>query len=323
MKICFVVNANKKIGIGHLFRSLTLAAEFKRENHKCHFLISNEKIKNIVLEHGHSFKIIKTNKNEVLEIKKFLIKEKFQIVIFDSKRKIISKITKQLKEIKKIVIDNKHATKFADLVIFPTDTELINNIKPNFLVGLEYVIINKKFVNVKKEYHTNTIIISCGGSDKQNITLKLVRSLKKQIFSFNVKIVIGKFYDKVALLEKELHTDKRFEILQCPKNFDKIMKNADIGIITYGVTLFESAGAKLPTLVISHNLENDHSAKVMSKYKWFQYLGKYDQIDYDEIAKKVILLFNDKSMIKIMSQANKIIDGKGSKRICQKILSLI
>jgi UDP-2,4-diacetamido-2,4,6-trideoxy-beta-L-altropyranose hydrolase len=311
------------IGTGHLSRCLALAAEFKRKNHKCHFLISNEKIKKIILEHGHSFKIIKINKNEISEIIKKIIKEKFQIVIFDSKRQIISKIIKQLKGIKKIVIDNKYATKFADLVIFPTDTELINNIKPNFLVGLEYVIINKKFINVKKKYHNNTIIISCGGSDKKNITLKLVRSLKKQVFSFNVKIVLGEFYDKIELLEKELHTDKRFEILQCPKNFDKIMKNADIGIITYGVTLFESAGAKLPTLVISHNLENNHSAKVMSKYKWFQYLGKYDQIDYDQITKKVILLFNDKSMIKIMSQANKIIDGEGPKRVCQKILSLI
>ena len=84
--------------------------------------------------------------------------------------------------------------------------------------------------------------------------------------------------------------------------------------------MYEAAALNIPTLVISHSFENHFSAKRIKQYGWFEYLGKYDSINYSKVSEKIISKLTQKQKLKIKKL--KSFDFKGPNRICKKILEL-
>ena len=100
------------------------------------------------------------------------------------------------------------------------------------------------------------------------------------------------------------------------------MQQASIGLVTFGITVYEAAICRMPLFVISHDNENNLSAKLVEKYGWISYVGKYDQIDYDHLVTDVLDLIKDKRKLKNMTDACLQIDGLGPTRVANYIIAL-
>ncbi len=95
-----------------------------------------------------------------------------------------------------------------------------------------------------------------------------------------------------------------------------------MGIITFGVTFYESASLGLPSFVISHNEENYNSVKSVCKFLNSPYLGKSDSLDYSKVCKNIIdFVEKDKKFPKIKNLYK--VDNHGAKRIAKLIMNFI
>ena len=238
------------------------------------------------------------------------------------KKNTLNNILKNIPSKTKIVfIDNIKYQNKSDLIVLPGIKEQFTNIPKNSISGLEYILLNPNIRKTKNRKERNTILLSTGGSDKYNITEKIVKNFMKFNKKFKMKIILGELYEHKDKLKKMVEDDKRFDVYIQPKEISKIMNSCTIGIVTFGVTVYEAAYLHLPIFVIAHSNENHKAAMQVEKYGWSKYLGKYDKINYKDMAKMIFKYINDERTLEKMKN-NGVVDGKGNKRVVEKIIKL-
>ena len=212
------------------------------------FIISDSSIREkIRLRYG--YKIFRINKSkESLIVEKILKRENCKIIIIDSKRQSTMNILRHLQNVKTVVIDNPKLGKYADLVILPGVKEQFGNYPKNSLVGENYVILGPNFPLTKKFKKNEYILTSTGGSDKRNITYRVVSSFSKLNSNFKMLVILGSFYKYEKNIRKLIGNDKRFKIVKDPKNLPELMAGRSVGIITFGVMVYEAAAGKFANI---------------------------------------------------------------------------
>lgn len=322
MKVAFRVDGNKQLGLGHVKRCMIIAENLREKNIPCIFITRFKSIKEILQSENFETVLI-SPKNESEKIKKILKTHQCTTLVIDSKRRSIGKLLKSIhKQTKIVLIDNTNFIQFVDLIVIPSAKNPKKQYPPNSLVGIEYILhgigeIPKSFIR-----KNDSILLTMGGSDKFNITEKIVKSFSKSKKDFRLILILGKYYNSEKNILKIIDGDKRFHIIKNPPSLVELMKKSKICISTFGITAYESAICQLPLLVISHNHENHLSSKLLEKYGWFSYLGKFDQIKYEHLPNLVLDLLYNKTKLKQMRQACSQIDGFGPSRLADQIINL-
>jgi spore coat polysaccharide biosynthesis predicted glycosyltransferase SpsG len=314
------VDSGKRYGLGNVNRCLSIAKVLSKNGHNPIFFISSKSTELLIKDYGYKSILINQLKNKTL-ISALIKKLKIKILIIDSKKKEIVDFKFLKNKVKIVLIDNQNSTKYTDLVVLPGVKEQFLNPPANCLIGSKYIILNPNFKKIKTSKLKNTIFISMGGSDKYDITSRIIKPLKKTKLDFLAFIILGKFYSNSKKIHRILQNDKRFILVDNPQNLHEIIAKCQFGIISFGITVYEAAALNIPTLVISHSFENHFSAKRIKQYGWFEYLGKYDNINYSKVSEKIISKLTQKQKLKI--KKSKLFDLKGPNRICKKILELI
>ncbi len=322
MKIAFRVDSSKKLGLGHVKRCVPLAKSLEEKNISVLFITRFTETQNFLQSKGFIVFTIK-QKSESVEVNQILKKEHCTKLVIDSKRKSIENLLKNLDDkIKVILIDNFQFSNHADLVISSSFKNPKFIYPKNSIVGPKFLLHGIENIPKSTKHKNDSILLTMGGSDKYNITQKIVNSFLKNLNDFKLIIVLGKYYECEKNLFETINDDKRFIVLKNPPNLTEMMQYSSIGIVTFGITVYEAAICRLPLFVISHSNENDISAKLVEKYGWISYLGKYDEIDYDNLVQTSINLVKNKSKLKKMSHNCLQIDGLGPSRVADKIIKL-
>ena len=314
------MDSGKRYGLGNVNRCLSIAKVLSKNGHNPIFFISSKSTELLIKDYGYKSILLNQLKNKT-PIFALIKKLKIKILIIDSKNKEIINFKFLKNKVKIVLIDNQNSTKYADLVVLPGVKEQFLNPTANCLIGSKYIILNPDFKKIKTSKLKNTIFISMGGSDKYDITSRIIKPLKKTKLDFSAFIILGKFYSNSKKIHRILQNDKRFILVDNPQNLHEIIAKCQFGIISFGITVYEAAALNIPTLVISHSFENHFSAKRIKQYGWFEYLGKYDNINYSKVSEKIISKLTQKQKLKI--KKSKLFDLKGPSRICKKILELI
>lgn len=267
-KVLFRVDSSFKIGLGHLMRCLVLASKYKKEEvlFLCQNLEGNALRK--IKESGFSYEFIKDEKIKTLCA--FINKRKIKNVIIDSYEITYNdeKLLKESCHIKLTVFDDIYEKHYCDVLLnhnLYAKKNKYKNLLPSFCkikAGSKYTLIRDEF---KKDYKKTknkifTLMLCLGGSDFDNINLKVLKALKN--LDIKINVITSSSNKNIKALEKYIKKRKNYKLLIDCKTMAKQMNKADFAIISPSVIVHEVKAMNLDFLAI----QTASNQKYMSKY---------------------------------------------------------
>lgn len=297
LKIAFIVNGNNEIGMGHVYRTLTLADGFL--GHDVTFVTTDsgkESIK-LIKERGHN--IISTAENSLFEV----LSDMNPCIIINDILDTESDYINKLKDSGFFVVN------FEDLGDGADDAHLVfnalyekTNPNPNHRFGYEYECLNEKFLlknPIEFKEVPKTLIVTFGGVDQNNITSKLLSS-SSEIFNQTplekIIVILGGGYKHNINLSK---IDSRVEIHRKVDNMPELMKEADIALTSNGRTIYELTSMGIPTVSIAQN--DRETLHLFARYNGgIKYLGISCTVTAEDMLNSIKDILNNNSLRKKM-----------------------
>ena len=331
MNILFRVDASKSIGMGHLMRCLALSEEFKKQGYKCYILseILDDKLIDIIHKFDVDFYKIKS-KNDVIAFSK---EHDIDWIVTDSYN-LNEEYIRDLKNEKNKVLsidDNAIIHYFSDIVL----NQNIGSEKlkfsaekyTKFLLGPKYAILRDELLirnNKKDKKDVKKILITLGGTDPDNLTLKILKSLEKINKHYEFIVIVGllnNFYKE--LKEFSDTSEANIRLLKSPNNMADIYLESDLAISAGGGSCYELSYFGIPNLIVTIAENQINSAKAFDERKISIFLGDKNEVSAEYVRNKFKELVNNYSLRKTMREnGRRLVDGKGKKRIVEFMGSL-
>jgi len=333
-----------QIGTGHIMRCLALAQAWQEREGEALFVMADmsSALENRLLMEGmkvvHLSGIAGGLEDATVTMD---AAQKFnaQWVVVDGYHfgKDYQKLIKDAKLNLLFIDDYGHAGYYyADLVLnqnISADIDLYPSREPytKLLLGTEYVLLRREFWlwrNWQRETQSvaNKILVTLGGSDPDNVTLRVIRALQLlNIDGMEVIVIIGGSNPYHQILQQEISTSNLVITLrQNVNNMPQLMAWADIAIAAGGSTNWELAFMGLPSLVISVADNQIAIAKGLNQQGVISYLGCYQQVGLSQIHQALQELRYDRCKREIMSEkGQKLVDGYGGNRVVLEINKML
>ena len=334
------VDASESVGLGHLMRCLTIAEHFLLKNIKVTVLTKSRNLKSLIINNSIELVLMPDDikfEDELKTIESLVSKKKINLILLDVNNfhsfqslDLYDYYLKCLKKFSLFLIsfeDPHNCVHSSDIVIIPyLDSEkqqITKRENSKYLLGLKYYVLRSEFLvakpaEIKKEI--KNILITMGGCDNNNITLKVLESLNN--LNLSLTIILGKMFENIEPKIKNILNEYKgsYKIIKNTKNISKIMSESDIAIINSGLTKYETASLGLPSVVISNNDYHSELMKDFDKYNVILHLGTVNKLKNSLVLDSVNLLSKDFKKRQIMSANGKVlIDGYGVERIFSEI----
>ena len=339
MNFFFRTNFNEKIGLGHLFRCLRLIRYFETQKRSCYLFTDLLKKKFHFLKNFNVIPIYKKKvhffdqKRDIIQFTRATKNFKKGIVIIDDYRigvdweKRISKFHKKV-----AVIDDLNKKHYSDYIInYNPSFDLTGNfnyknvLKKNckILLGHKFSILEKK---KKRKKTKNFNVIMYNGSSGDLIffekIIKFFLLKKEKLHKKNVifKVVIGPFSkNKERILNFSKKNKQIIPILNC-YNLNDILFDANLFVGSAGVSSFETALNKVPSILFQVNNNQKVQSKYMEKIGHFIILKLKDLYAYEKISQLILLAKLQYRRFLYLSKTREFsVDFKGTKRILKNI----
>lgn len=318
------VDADRTLGMGHVYRMITLANRLSLI-HKIIFLMDAKKSLGIEKVREYNYPIVTFNdENELFEKLEEINPHIVINDILDTTKEYILK----LKERGYFVVnfeDLGEGSEIADVVI----NALYENSHPpkNHYYGYKYVCLRDEFVifpTKKITEKVKNILITFGGTDPNNLTMRTLRAIKQLgLKDISVNVVLGLGYkwekelnDYVNSLKKE---GFRVSAKRNVKMMAKEIYNADIVVTSNGRTIYEVASIGTPCISIAQN-EREARHLFVHNSRGIRYLGMAHTVSEDDIASAIKELIENYELRKKMSERLLNFDlKKGTDRVIRVI----
>ena len=336
--IFFRSDGYSEIGLGHLIRSLSIADAINSNYTVDIKFIIRPKSAVTLKQISNSMEFIEINnkeeENESLCVADIVGGEKGDILITDSYQHSIQYykiLRKQMPTVPVIAIDD-----FGEKADYPV-AGIINcgiasykeyypaNLLKNSAIGPEYFpirrdLIQKGFPVRKNKKKVKRVLVTMGGSDPQEQTIRIARLLKR-VKCFNViDLLLGPAYGPCLNLEEQIKDDNRFLIHQNPSNIAELMSLADFAITGGGVTCNELLYLGVPVAVMALSDDQEPFVRAVERYRCGILLGRFDLISDQELFDVIKRISSDSFSFQAMADKGKeLIDGKGGNRIAEYI----
>ncbi|MBD2201233.1 UDP-2,4-diacetamido-2,4,6-trideoxy-beta-L-altropyranose hydrolase [Calothrix sp. FACHB-1219] len=336
MKVVIRTDASSNIGTGHLMRCLALAHVWQAKVGEPIFVISTETMhlearltaENFQIfylpAHLHSHEDARETSRIAQELNaKWVIVDGYN---FDSDyQKIIKNSGLNLL----FIDDYGHAKRYyADLVLnqnISGDNDLYSNreLYTQILLGNNYVLLRREFLQWKEwqRYHppiASKLLITMGGADTNNVTLKIIQALNiLKINGIEAIVVVGgsnSHYEQLRLASQNSQFPIRLE--KNVTNMPELMAWADVAITAGGSTCWELAFMGLPSLILSLAENQKAIAQKLDYMGVSIYLGWHEDVSAAEIGSALTdLLIAAHTRVEMTRRGQELVDGEGSKRV--------
>jgi CMP-N-acetylneuraminic acid synthetase len=258
LKIVLHTNGSRSMGLGHVYRCLTLAN--KLIQHGVIFVMDGGMELGVEKVKEHNFEV-KTYSNEE-DFFEIVSKIKPHIIINDVLDTTASFIKRQ-KSLNAFIVN------FEDLGEGSLEADLLFNAlyewsspSENRFFGYKYECLREDFYlfPIKKSTprKVENILLSFGGADQNNLTARVLKILKElQLKEVLINVVLGlgyNFRQELNVLVDEMDK-KGFKVgvIDNTSLMPKYIYQADILITSNGRTVYEGASLGVPTISISQN----------------------------------------------------------------------
>lgn len=290
-RIAIVVSADYEIGVGPVFRCLSMAS--KLVFHDVLFLLDESHKVGIDLVDSYNFSYETYNGTDDLFNK--LAQYRPQIVVND-----ISDTSADY--VLRLKGDGYFVVNFEDLgtgtdvadVVFDSLYEHDSS-RSHIFSGYKYYILKDEFYFQPKKIIThgvNNVLIAFRGSDSNNLTEKVLNSIIKTNFEGRINIVLGLGYpDKEGLISR-IESNPAIQVYSNVANLSEFIFNADVIFTSADRTMYEICSLGVPTICICQN-EREQTHTFCNSNNGFINMGFGWDVDETEIMNQFIALVND------------------------------
>ena len=336
----YIIRADASIGsgTGHLMRCISLAQSLKDAGGEVTFAVA-ESPESTIEKIRTEFEVVKvksdsgTEKDVAETIEKaFACNSKW--IVVDGYH-FSSKYQESIKKsgLKLLFLDDYgHCDKYSAEIILNQNSYASEKYYPKtdiftrLLLGTKYSSIRREFLKYKN-FSKKTpkiatkVLVTMGGSDPLNTTLKILNSIKKmKERQLDVKIVLGGANPHLQSIEKEIKKSPNLQILMNVSNMPELMAWADLAISGGGTTCWEICLMKLPNMILYCADNQVPIAESLDKAGAAVNLGMTSEISEQSISKKIETLICDFRRREGMSEeAGKLVDGLGAERVAEEM----
>lgn len=341
VSILFRCDGSPDIGLGHIVRCLALADEL-HDVHNCRITFAMRKGPlgiQIVDEKGYQVIAFQEN-GRPFDYKNWLdecIRQvDARVIVFDVRDSFPREDVKDIRKngILVVTLDDPEDKRLeADLAFYPPVPQVKSidwtDFTGKLYVGWEWVILRKEFASADVRRTNNNkspiikVLLIMGSSDPQGMTIKVVKALEMLDEDFEAVVVLGVGFQHKKQLDTLLSDCKhRFDVQENAKNMAELMAQSDLAVASFGVTAYELAAMKVPTIYLC--LTNDHaeSASAFVEEGMAICLGATQNLKEDHLTNAVRTVSKNFEKWRFMrDRAIRIIDGKGAERIATLVAS--
>jgi spore coat polysaccharide biosynthesis protein SpsF len=320
-------------GLGHVKRCLTLARRL-RDAHGfgVRFAMNPDKVGiDPVMEEGFPIEVMPHGMDECDWLMELIEKHQALAAVLDIRTKLSATSVLRLRGTGAVVgvIDDASPRRLsADFAVYPPVPQVFalnwEGAENEPLVGWEWVILGQDVgLPMTPGAARPRVLVSMGGTDPLGLTLPVVDALSKLPPTFSATVVLGP--GAPPLLEAEISkVAPRFEIIRAPNDLPRLMAEADLGVISFGVTAYELAALGVPALYLGLTADHALSASAFERAGMGISLGVAGEVTDMMIAGAVQSLLSDPERRRAMAAAGRMnLDGRGAARVAERIARLI
>ena len=337
-------DASTTIGTGHIMRCIALAQAWQDQGGKVIFLLAHKPstLENKLRSQGIQIIYLSVeagSDEDAHQTADFIQQFTSQWLVVDGYHfgTAYQKVIKDLGISLLFIDDYGHADHyFADLVLnqnISASQDLYINREPytKLLLGTEYTLLRREFWlwrDWQREVNAvaSKILITLGGSDPDNVTLKVVQALTLlNRDNLEVIVVIGGSNPHYECLQREVADTSLATSWQCNvSNMPELMAGADLAIAAGGSTNWELAFMGLPSLVITIADNQKVIAAELDRQGVIINLGWHQDVTIEQISLELRELIDDLHKREDMSQkGRKLVNGNGASRVASQILNML
>ena len=260
-RIIFRVIGNSQVGMGHIYRALSLAHEMN--DHEILFVSDDESFAAVKELASSHYRLAIYPRNEIIN---GIIKLEPDLVIND----ILDTAASDLDSLKanEIVVVNFEdlgtGASIADLTINELyDVPTLSG--ERFLWGHDYFFVREEFENASPHTYkkqVDAVLLAFGGTDQHNMSHAIYKAVRHFCEQSGIKIhiVTGPGYEGYEELRSDIEQFSGATITHATGVISHIMEQTQVAITSNGRTVYELAHMNIPSIVIpQHEREKTHS----------------------------------------------------------------
>mgnify|MGYP000049337758 CR=1 FL=1 len=361
MNIAIRVDSSNIIGSGHIMRCLTLAKELEKHHARILFICKEhpDHLSQILKGQGYAVKLLEASTSETMPYAhsswlagdeaddakqtsaaiQDYYNDPADITIVDHYG-IGKRWEETIRERngKLVVIDDlSDRPHHCDLLLdqtydkSPQSYDGLVNQSCRLLLGARYILLREEFnqysskqiVLARKnvDFHAINVLVMMGGTDPQNLTVEITRSLLSLTYIKKISIILSSQAPHLQSVIALFTDIDRVTIYVAPDNIADLMLENNLAVGAAGGSTWERCRMGLPTLtIISADNQNEIGYK-LAKENVLELLSS--PIEKNDFTEKLQRFMTRNNYLKKTEASLAISDGKGCQSVTKEILSLL
>ncbi len=333
-------DAGTRIGIGHLMRCLALAQAWKDIGGQVIFITAcqSEELLQRLREEGFDIHLLGrpySDPSDWDRTKEVLASHPNAWVVLDGYH-FDETYQQRLKEAghRLLVIDDMAHLKhyYADIVLNQNlhAEQLHYSCEPytRLLLGTHYALLRREFLAWKEWKReipevARRVLVTLGGSDPENHTLKVIQAVQKvDVTDLEAIVIVGASNTYVDVLESAIRQSQiPIRLIRNAGNMPELMSWADVVVSGAGSTTWELVYMGVPMLAMVLAPNQEAIARLLKERNiavGLNFKSTYHSKPINQLIEE--LLVNKKARITMSQMGKTLVDGQGAKRITSIIL---
>ncbi len=261
--ILFRADANELIGAGHIMRCLSIAQAFRDRGENVLFVTADRRGTELICSRGFEFHCLDSvwdnMDDEVGKLLPFLDAVNASLMLVDSYYVTESYFKRISSAIKVAYIDDLNKCRWdvdylINYNIYSTtyDYSCYLHTRTKLILGLEYVPLRGEFRGLSEHSMKSTaksVFISAGGSDPEQISLKMAQYVCPCFLQVSFHLVVGALNPRIDELVKRAEESSNIILHIDERHISDLMMACDLAVSAAGSTLYELCACGTPTII--------------------------------------------------------------------------
>ena len=334
-KVLIRCDGDGRTGLGHVVRCLALAGEL-RDRHGCGVLFamaSGEPGWELVRQAGFPCER-QDRPGEAAWIDAVMLRQRPDVMVLDLRNDLDPEQVASWRKsgLLMVVLDDPGPRRReADLSFFPPVPQIAewdwSGFAGELCRGWEWVLLRPEFADAPAPPGNSPprVLVTMGGSDPANFTLRALRALDDMPQKFETLVVVGPGFVHEAELGDFLAAARRlYRIERQVRDKASLMRGADLAVASFGVTAYELAATGVPAVHLCLSDDHARSASRFTEDGLALCCGVGEECSEARISRAVAELLAAPERREEMSRrARALLDGRGAARTAAKIMDAI